>query len=124
LHKKDLELLQKIQSFFAGVGSIRKHGKDSIQYEVDSIKDLVQVIVPHFDRYTLLSQKQADFLLFKSVVQLMSTKEHLKNEGLLKIVSIKAAMNLGLSETLKASFPDVKLVQRPEVQMPENIDGH
>ena len=116
--------MEQIQSYLAGIGTIRKHGKDHIQYEVDSLKDLTQVIIPHFDRYTLMTQKQADFLLFKSIVQLMSDGEHLKNEGLIKIVSIKASMNLGLSETLKAAFPDVKPVQRPVVQLPESIDGH
>ena len=35
----------------------------------------------------------------------MLKKEHLTNEGLLKIVAIKASMNLGLSDDLKVAFP-------------------
>ena len=33
-------------------------------------------------------------------------------EGLLKIVAIKASMNLGLSDKLKAAFPNVVAVER------------
>jgi hypothetical protein len=45
------------------------------------------------------------------VILLMSQKEHLRIEGLKKIVAIKASLNLGLSDEFKCSFPGVKPVQ-------------
>ena len=45
----------------------------------------------------------------------MIKKEHLTNEGLQKIVSLRASMNRGLSKTLKSYFFDVKLVLKPEI---------
>ena len=39
--------------------------------------------------------------------------EHLTQEGLRKIVAIRAMMNLGLSDKLKLAFPDVVRVERP-----------
>ena len=61
--------------------------------------------INYFDKYPLITQKQVDFLLFKQVVELIVNKEHLTKEGLIKIINIKAAMNLGvLPETLKAEF--------------------
>ena len=39
-----------------------------------------------------------------------------------KIVAIKAAMNLGLSDKLKKGFPDVVPVVRPIVELPQTID--
>lgn len=45
----------------------------------------------------------------------MSKKEHLTEVGLNKIVSIRASMNLGLSEVLKAAFPETTPVSRPPV---------
>jgi LAGLIDADG endonuclease len=47
--------LEKIQSYLS-VGKIYKHGKDSVQYRVESFKDL-QVIIDHFDKYPLVSAK-------------------------------------------------------------------
>ncbi len=74
-------------------------------YYVSSIKDITRVIIPHFDKYPLITQKLGDYLLFKSVVYMINAKEHLTMEGLQKIVSIKASVNKGLSETLKVAFP-------------------
>ena len=41
--------------------------------------------------------------------------EHLTLEGLRKIIAIKAAINLGLSEKLQLAFPNVVAVERPIV---------
>lgn len=82
---------------------------------VTSIKDLTNQIIPHFDKYPLITQKRADFELFKQVVDIMNRKEHLTTEGLNKIVSLRASMNWGLSEVLKESFPEITPVPRPEV---------
>jgi hypothetical protein len=59
---------------------------------VQSIKDIA-VIVEHFDKYPLITQKQGDYLLFKMAVNLILNKEHLTIEGLRKIVAIRASMN-------------------------------
>ena len=94
------------------VGSITKHGGTSLQYTVKSLKDL-NIIIDHFDKYPLISQKWADYELFKLAVSLIKNKEHLTREGLNKILSIKASMNLGLSEELKLSFPNIVPKPRP-----------
>ena len=111
LRKKDLQILEWIQSYFCG-GHISKTGSDSYQLRFDSMKD-IQVIIDHFDKYSLISQKFGDYKLFKQVYLLLLNKEHLTYEGLRKIVSIKAIMNNGLPEKLKASFPDLIPVLRP-----------
>ena len=48
--------------------------------------------------FFLLTQKGADFILFKEVVKLMNNKAHLSIQGLNQIINIKASMNLGLSD--------------------------
>jgi hypothetical protein len=82
-------------------------------YSVSSVKDLTNVIIPHFKKYTLLTQKAADFLLFTQIVEIMTKKEHLSIEGLHKIINIKASMNLGLSEILKSEFNNINPIDRP-----------
>ena len=47
----------------------------------------------------------------------MNNGEHLTEEGLKKILQIKASINKGLSEELKGMFPDIVPVQRPEVEV-------
>lgn len=114
LHQKDRALLESIQSFLGGRGSIYKEHKDSIQLRVMSLKDLA-VIIDHLEKYPLITQKRADYLLWKSIVDLMNRKEHLTHDGLNKIVNHRASINNGLSDKLKAAFPDTKPVPRPLV---------
>lgn len=90
-----------------GSGSVTKHGETTLQYTVKSLKDLDRII-SHFDTYPLLSQKGADYKLFKDAISLIRNKEHLTLDGFRKVLSIKASMNLGLSDELKRYFPDIK----------------
>lgn len=107
LHLRYLSLLQEIQAYFGGVGRISVG--TNCAYFVSSTKDLITVIIPHFVKYPLITKKQqGDFLLFKSVVEMVKNKEHLTMKGLHKIVSNKASINLGLTNELKVAFPDIK----------------
>jgi hypothetical protein len=99
-----------------GVGNIHiRNRNNSISFSVRSIKDLTNSIIPHFDKYSLLTQKKADFLLFKLAAELINQKQHLTMEGLRKIVAIRASMNKGLTEELKTAFPDIEPVPRPKI---------
>ena len=116
--------MKRIQTFF-GVGKILTDDKNNLVfYIVYSITYLTNVIIPHFLKYPLLTQKQADFLLFKSVSDIINRKEHLntETEGLTKIVGIKASINKGLTATLVEAFPNIISVNRPKVEHPTTID--
>jgi hypothetical protein len=114
LHEKDKALLDLIQTSLGGIGNTTKHGKDSIQYRVSSIKEL-QVIIDHFDKYPLITQKFADYLLFKRAFELVKSKEHLTTIGFHEIIAIKSSTNFGLSEKLKEHFADISPLSRPVV---------
>ena len=43
---------------------------------------------------------------------IIKTKEHLTQEGFHKILALRASINWGLSDKLKAAFPNVKPVNR------------
>ena len=56
-----------------------------------------------------------DFLLFKTIIELMKTKKHLK--GLTEIISIKASMNKGLSNILRNHFVSILPVVKPKINL-------
>lgn len=120
LDKKDLFLLEDIKSYFGGLGSIKKSGQGTFSYRIESSVQLSDIILPHFNEYSLITQKVGDYLLFKDVVKMLLNKEHLTTEGLYKIVSIKASINKGISDELKAFFPQCVPVIRPTMDI-ENI---
>jgi len=116
LHKKDLFILEAMKNFL-GVGKIYVQGEVSVEYRVFSIKDL-KIVLDHFDKFPLISQKYVDYLLFKEAYLLLINREHLTSEGLRKIISIKASINNGLSSSLKEAFPGIIHAVRP---LKENI---
>lgn len=113
-------MLDRIQAYF-GVGKVYMAKKNECRYLVRASKEL-RVIIEHFDKYPLITQKRADYELFKQAVELMSQKEHLTPEGIQKIIAIKASVNLGLAEELKVAFPNTIPVPRPIVEGKEIKD--
>jgi len=77
LHLKDIDLLKSIQSFFGTGVLVIDKTKNSVRYSVNSLDDIINIIIPHFDKYPLLTKKRVDFLLFKSAVLLIKDKKHL-----------------------------------------------
>lgn len=114
LHVKDTALLELIQRTL-GVGNVYDLKDGFCRYMVTSIKDIKTAIIPHFDKYPLITQKQADYTLFRTIILMVGNKEHLTMAGLQKIISLRAAMNLGFSAALKSAFPNIVPALRPEV---------
>jgi hypothetical protein len=115
LHKKDVELLRLIQANLGGIGRIDKFAKDACALRVNTLSQM-NMIINHFDKYPLITQKHADYLLWREVIMMMLRKEHLTQEGLLAILSLRASLNLGLSESLKTAFPNIVPAFRPLVE--------
>jgi hypothetical protein len=111
LHKKDYAILEQIKHTLM-VGEVTFKGDNEVSYRVESIKELEKVI-DHFDKYPLISVKQSDYIIFKQCLSLMKMKEHLTKRGLLKIISLKTSLNLGLSSNLQEFFPYVESIPRP-----------
>jgi len=114
LHEKDFDLLKQINAFFT-VGTIIKrvkNGNPSVIYWVQSTKALKDVIIPHFNKYNLLTQKREDFRMFSLVVDILYNGQHKTEEGLNKILSYKASISKGLSKSLLDMFPDIIPVAR------------
>lgn len=113
--------MKEIQRYFGGEGKIDRSGKtrESFSYTISYRKVITTVVLPHFDLYPLITQKKADYELFKRIIEAMNNQEHLTDLGLQKIVNIRASLNLGLSEGLKVAFPNTKPVLRPLVTLHE-----
>nr|YP_010183840.1 hypothetical protein LI437_mgp29 [Coccidioides posadasii]QVG61963.1 hypothetical protein [Coccidioides posadasii] len=113
LHVKDLDLLYKLKSFFGEAGSISILSTKDTRLKITNLKEIYQYLIPHFKEYPLQGMKKLDYDLWVQCAELVLNKEHLQKEGLYKILSIKSVVNKGLSDKLKAIFPDVKAIDKP-----------
>ena len=117
LHEKDRALLLLIQNYFGGIGYISKiNDKSTVEFRVSDITSLNNIIIPHFEKYTLITNKYKDFIIFKQIVSLMLENKHTNLEGLKEILEYRASLNWGLSESLKESFPSIVPVKRVEIK--------
>ena len=64
LDSKDLDLLLEIKVFFK-IGKIYTSKRGIVYYTVSSTKDIIKYILPHFDKYPLISLKLKDYLVFR-----------------------------------------------------------
>jgi len=124
----DISLLYIIKEYF-GVGKIQIiKNKDHAVYVVNSIKDICNVIISHFDKYSLLTVKRLNFLLFKEILFLIRDKKHLTENGLQRIISIRALMNKKTSITsytyplIAIDVPVLPLLKTTDV-IPEWLAG-
>ena len=87
------EVIELLKKYF-NCGSIRRDYSDkTLKFEVRNITDLAEKIIPHFQKYPLLSSKRKDFELFVKICKMVQKRKHLKKEGLWKIVQIAYQMN-------------------------------
>jgi len=71
-------------------GTIR-YRKDGICYfEVRRVKDLVQIVIPFFRTFPLLSRNKKNvFNVFCQIVQIVDKKKHLEKEGIKEILRLR-----------------------------------
>lgn len=115
MNSKDLALLVLVQHFFKYIGSFYHNKKtNTVNYSITKLSDLVNIIVPHFNKYPLHSAKSIDFKLWAQCIEKLKNKQHLTKKGLNEILSLKSVLNWGLSERIKEEFPNIKYIDRPE----------
>jgi len=87
-HKRNRGILYKIKDYFR-CGTIRPNRKDNTyKYEVRSLQDLKNIIIPHFQKYPLQTTKRIDFEIFTKVIQIMEEGRHLTKDGLKEIIEL------------------------------------
>jgi LAGLIDADG DNA endonuclease family protein len=87
------EVLQLARDHF-GCGSIRPDRSDkTLKWETRRLEDLLERVIPHFERYSLLSGKRLDFERFSAICRRMAAGAHRSRMGLVEIVELASEMN-------------------------------
>jgi hypothetical protein len=118
LNSRDLDTLKRIQEYFGGAGTIGFE-KNTVNLNIRKLNELVEKVIPHFERYPLLTKKYADFELFRQIILILKDESPLSEKGFIKVLNFRYNLNNGISEELKGLYPNLEPVTRPEV--PEGI---
>ena len=87
-------ILLELKNYF-GCGNIYIDNKktNGFKFSVNKIDDIVNIIIPHLDRYPLITSKNLDYLDFKKIALLIKNKKHFDPKVLNEILEIKSNMN-------------------------------
>lgn len=86
------ELLIKSLVEYLGCGIVYSY-PDVITFNIFSLSDLRNKLVPFFEKYPIKGVKFLDYMDFLKAIKLMEDKAHLTSEGLDLIREIKLGMN-------------------------------
>jgi hypothetical protein len=95
-HERDVQLLHALKTFF-GCGVVRRNHGDRMAYRVRSVEQLLNCVIPVFDKHPLKSRKRQDYLKFRRVLLMMQRGDHLNEPGIAKIRGLASKMNRGQS---------------------------
>jgi LAGLIDADG endonuclease len=112
LNERDLRLLEDLQAFFDG-GWMRESKRDrTFKYEARSTRELLERILPQFERFPLRGCKARSCAGFLRVCEMIEQGDHLQRDGLREIVEVAVQVNLGRRrhsrETLLRVLDEVK----------------
>ncbi|GBC90762.1 MAG: hypothetical protein KatS3mg021_1259 [Fimbriimonadales bacterium] len=96
-HERNKHVLELIRNTL-GCGYLKpndrhKPNDNTWVFVVRSRKDLMEKVIPFFERYPLRTTKRHDFEKFATIVRKLHKKEHLTPAGLKAILQIAGSMN-------------------------------
>jgi len=101
---KSVDCLHELHEFF-GVGQVLinqrfdNHTEHLYRYVVRKRTDLLETVIPFFQRFPLRTSKRDDFLKFVQCVNLIVEGRHFTRDGLIEIAQIAETMNRRKSRT-------------------------
>lgn len=94
-HKHHRAVLELVQSELQCGRIIEKRGQmDGLVYVVDNRRQLVEKVIPFFQKYRLIA-KESDFLRFRRIVHALERREHSDVHRFAALVREAFSMNLG-----------------------------
>jgi hypothetical protein len=96
--EKSLSALKILQAYF-GVGRLyvnRRHDNHKehlYRFVVRKREDLLQVIIPFFEKHPMKTTKNRDFKKFSQCMRMIANGKHLRKDGMIRIARIVATMN-------------------------------
>jgi hypothetical protein len=94
-HSNSYDLLYSLKNFFNNKGTISFSNKTKtvLRYKISNLDDIINLVLPHFDSYPLMTSKQLNYLDFKKIIIKIKNKEHLTIKGINEIKNIIKNMN-------------------------------
>lgn len=105
----ELDIITALHKHLGGGRLITNVNRLSIVFT--SMKDLLTIILPHFDKYSLRGGKLVSYLIFRKVVLAIDNGLHLHKDGFLAILELSYFINSTSTRTLESKQEIEKVVK-------------
>lgn len=106
-HVRDVQLLHALKARFGCGSVIRNHG-DRWAYRARGQTNLMNKILPFFEKHKLKSRKRQEFESFRRVVLMIEEKKHLTINGLEEVRTVVGRMNNARTWDLQPNNPKIE----------------
>lgn len=114
----DIQLLYAFKDFF-GCGSVGGNRRDKhgtrYHYRVKNVKDLIEKIIPFFDKHSLKTKKKIEYMRFRRICLLMKQgyhRESLKNFLEIYDLGVELRVRSREKKTTKRGLEIVEIVRK------------
>ena len=110
LREDDLSLLNQVKNFFR-CGAVyyqkekRKNHSACYRFEINSQKDIQEVLIPFFDKHPLKSEKRKNYLIFRKIAMIVRNGNYKESGSLRKILNLKSQMYSGARSVREIRSP-------------------
>jgi hypothetical protein len=110
LREDEFPLLNQVKSFF-GCGAVyyqkekRKNHSPCYRFEINSQKDINEILIPFFDKHPLKSKKKKNYLIFRKIATIIRNNDYKEDGSLRKIQQLKSQMNSGARSVREIRSP-------------------
>ena len=95
-HERYKNLMECLIKYLGSWKLYKYTGKTlAVVFTVNKFSDVINIIIPFFDKNPLLGTKSLDYQDWSKIANLMKDGSHLTIEGLNQIKNIKSGMNTG-----------------------------
>ena len=100
LREDELPLLKEIKNYF-GCGEVyfqkekRENHSACYRFEINSQKDIHNMLIPFFDKHPLKSEKKKNYSIFRRIAMMVKEDLHREDGSLNEILLLKSQMNSG-----------------------------
>lgn len=114
-HKRSIVLIKKIIERFDNIGTYRIDNKNIIRYRVRDINNMMNTIIPFFDKYQLKYNKLLIFIKLKFIVEKLNgingnykwysrNLDNKYNELMLDLITISVNMNTNVKPSVQLKY--------------------
>ena len=83
----------------------RKNHSPCYRFEINSHKDIQEVLIPFFDKHSLRSKKKKNYLIFRKIAMIIRDGNYKEGVMLEKILKLKSQMNSGARSVREIRSP-------------------